>query len=35
MYKRKFYFITCIYTSIMLDTTEIQIYIFNAAPLLC
>jgi len=35
MYKGKFNFNTYIYTSIMLDATEIQINIFNAASLLC
>jgi len=35
MYKGKFNLNTYIHTFIMSDTTEIQIYIFNAASLLC
>jgi len=35
MYKGKFNFNTYIYSSIMVDIPEIQIYIFNAPFLLC
>jgi len=35
MYKGKFNFNIYSYTFIMMDTTEIQIYIFNTASLLC